>query len=372
VKITRLRAALSTAAALALVAAVASPAMAADAPRSLPAGDKLFAFAYNSGQPDGQMFSITGNPPVLDAVGTGSANGSQYIAQAAWDASTSTAYAIQWDDDTSLISIDPLSGEMTTPVQISEDNESAGLDSLAISPAGDAFGTYDQDFYSVDLSTGELTRLGDTATSEDTYGLAFDPNSGVLYGLDSLGNLYTIDPADGASTLIAELDLIPGSAPYSIQVDSAGILWIENDVYNENTSQDESELWTVDPSAEPIAGSAIRSGMLTLEGEFYTESLLLVPGTVEAPAFTSVDKTTVVAGTAVSFAVTAPGAVSFAIVGNLPAGLVFDSATGILSGKATVAGTYNFSITATNTGGTTTQAFTLTVSAAIKYPTVAG
>jgi hypothetical protein len=83
------------------------------------------------------------------------------------------------------------------------------------------------------------------------------------------------------------------------------------------------------------------------------------------PVFTSASSTTVKDGHSFTFHVTASGypAATFTISGHLPSGVTFNAATGVLSGTPShsAIGTYHFTITATNAGGTTTQAFTLTV-----------
>ncbi|HEV8067331.1 MAG TPA: putative Ig domain-containing protein [Planctomycetaceae bacterium] len=89
-------------------------------------------------------------------------------------------------------------------------------------------------------------------------------------------------------------------------------------------------------------------------------------GTSQAPSITSANKATFTAGTASSFTVAATGTPSptFGESGSLPADLVFNSATGVLSGTpaAGTGGTYKITFTASNgVGSPTTQNFTLTV-----------
>jgi hypothetical protein len=51
--------------------------------------------------------------------------------------------------------------------------------------------------------------------------------------------------------------------------------------------------------------------------------------------------------------------------GVLPPGLTFHAATGVLSGTPTTAGTYNFTITATDSvGGSSSQSYAVTINAA--------
>ena len=81
------------------------------------------------------------------------------------------------------------------------------------------------------------------------------------------------------------------------------------------------------------------------------------------PAFTSASSTTFTVGVSGSFTVTATGTPTPTLTesGALPAGVTFAAATGVLSGTPSTAGTFLITFTATNTAGTATQSFTLTV-----------
>ena len=87
----------------------------------------------------------------------------------------------------------------------------------------------------------------------------------------------------------------------------------------------------------------------------------------EVPVITSNNSATATRGSAFSFQVTSTGypAPDYALSGaTLPAGLRFNAETGVFSGTprtTDMPGTYVFTITATNSTGSTTQAFTLTL-----------
>ena len=87
--------------------------------------------------------------------------------------------------------------------------------------------------------------------------------------------------------------------------------------------------------------------------------------TFTAPAaITSASSTTFTEGTNGTFTVTATGtpAPALAESGTLPAGVTFDTGTGVLSGPATEAGSFPITFTATNgIGSPDNQSFTLTV-----------
>jgi hypothetical protein len=83
------------------------------------------------------------------------------------------------------------------------------------------------------------------------------------------------------------------------------------------------------------------------------------------PTFTSENSAEATVGHFFSFHVTATGSPTFTISGALPTGVTFNSSTGVLSGTPAngTKGKYTLTISATNSYGTTTQTFTLEVSA---------
>jgi len=86
----------------------------------------------------------------------------------------------------------------------------------------------------------------------------------------------------------------------------------------------------------------------------------------QSPVMTSANSATFTAGIANSFTVSATGypAVSFSESGALPSGVTLNPATGLLSGTPAAGGIFSFSITASNTAGSVSQSFTLTVNQA--------
>lgn len=95
-----------------------------------------------------------------------------------------------------------------------------------------------------------------------------------------------------------------------------------------------------------------------------------------APSITSAASAAFTYNVSSVFTVTATGTPvpTFSETGPLPAGVSLDQTTGALSGTPATSGTFPITITATKSVGTTTQAFTLTVSPAtptISWPTPA-
>jgi len=85
---------------------------------------------------------------------------------------------------------------------------------------------------------------------------------------------------------------------------------------------------------------------------------------VERPVISSAATVGGSVGTLLTYQITAPQPVDAYSATGLPAGLVLDPATGEIEGRPTVTGTYNATITATNRGGSDTNALTITVAAA--------
>ncbi len=96
----------------------------------------------------------------------------------------------------------------------------------------------------------------------------------------------------------------------------------------------------------------------------FTHAVSLTVG--QAPTINSADQATFMTGVPGSFTVTTTGfpAPTLRETGTLPSGVTFDPSTGVLSGTPTAgtAGGYPIQITATNSVGSATQAFALTVS----------
>jgi hypothetical protein len=169
-----------------------------------------------------------------------------------------------------LLRIDPVTGNAT----VIGDTRTAGMPGLAINAFGEIFGVggtnaNDQNLYRIDAATGAVVFIGstgvgcfqamafddagvlwgigpcgpdmlwmvDTATggltngpavNPNMVGLAFDPTSGVLYGVEwnntsNIDNLYTIDTATGATTLVGTLGV--GTGVGDIYFDATGNLF---------------------------------------------------------------------------------------------------------------------------------------------------
>jgi hypothetical protein len=371
--------ALVVGAAIALTATVAvSPSYAAESPRTLPAGQTMFALScdrFNDGLSD--LHSVDAATAVSTPVGTGTQTADFCSYQPAWDAVTQTAYFLDYTSyPRSLSTMNILTGVRTVGPQFADGPGSPYVRAIAISPTGDAYATGDGMLYSMNLVNAALTPIGSIGQG-DPYGLAFNP-AGVLYGLDYDGNLYTINTGSGESKPVTTLrfpsNVDPADAytyPGAIQFDSSGILWIQNDADGAGSA----DLWSVDLTATDPAASAVRSGAFVVgEKYFYHEALLIVP--VSVPVFTSAAEAAGTVGSAFTFTATTSGGAgtTFAITaGTLPAGLVLDVATGIISGTPTGAGTSTFTITASNAVGMTEQPFTLAIAAAaVHLPVVSG
>jgi len=95
-----------------------------------------------------------------------------------------------------------------------------------------------------------------------------------------------------------------------------------------------------------------------------TNNALEITITNEPPVITSVNTQTVDAGEAFSYAITATNEPSGFTAKGLPAGIVFNSTTGEISGSTTITGVYTVTLGATNAAGTGTEILTLTIAGA--------
>ena len=134
-----------------------------------------------------------------------------------------------------------------------------------------------------------------------------------------------------------------GGLPSVIQLSSAGVL-------SGTPVAGDGGTWPILVKAASTTGTATQSFTLTID---------------EAPSFTSASEATFMIGVPGTFTVSAFGfpAPTYSETGPLPAGVSFGT-NGVLSGTPadSASGSYPITMTATNSAGTATQAFTLNVS----------
>ncbi len=124
-------------------------------------------------------------------------------------------------------------------------------------PIGYSVNTIDDQLYTIDLATGVATAIGDVGF-DDVGGLAFQPGTGVLFGLDEESDrLITINLATGAGTAVGSLGFDFLDAGLSF--DSSGKLFASSDlsaagVYSVNPATGAAAfLSNVDPDPSGLA-----------------------------------------------------------------------------------------------------------------------
>lgn len=126
--------------------------------------------------------------------------------------------------------------------------------------------------------------------------------------------------------------------------------------------------WAANPAATaaitPIDGNWERVSVtdsLVLSGRRFARVLITPDANQSLPVITSALTASGTAGSAFSYTLTATGGATAFSAGALPSGLVMDAATGVLSGIPGVHGVFNLTLGATNTVGTTSATFVLTL-----------
>ena len=177
--------------------------------------------------------------------------------------------------------------------------------------------------------TGGITSNSSTVTPSGT-GIVFNNGTGTVYGSVTLQDDLTID--DDESLTIGE------DASLTIPDDK--------------TLTNKGEVTTTDGGTLTNNGTIDNSGTL--------------PDNINGTAPPSITTTYLAGGTVgtaytATLAASGTGTITWSNSGDLPAGLTLDGNTGVISGTPTTAGTYSFTVTATNSGGSDSKEFTLTI-----------
>ena len=168
-------------------------------------------------------------------------------------------------------------------------------------------------------------------------GIVFDGNQGTVYGSVELQDNLTID--DGENLTIGE------DASLTIPDDK--------------TLTNKGEVTTTDGGTLTNNGTIDNSGTL--------------PSNIGGNAPPSITTTSLADGAentayTATLAASGTGTITWSNSGNLPAGLTLDENTGVISGTPTADGTFNFTVKATNTGGSDSKSLSITIGAQTNVP----
>ncbi|MDD2319185.1 MAG: hypothetical protein PHO83_03945 [Geobacteraceae bacterium] len=153
-----------------------------------------------------------------------------YVNGLAYDTTTGTLFATTSANDpifpAGLIEIDTATGAGTpigTGLGVPEGD---AIVCLAVNAAGQLYGWWEageDDLVTVDKVTGLASAaIGDSGLSTGSQGMDFDAN-GILYLVNSGGEVYTIDTATGASTLVGDIGVTAHHGKFHPLGDYVGI-----------------------------------------------------------------------------------------------------------------------------------------------------
>jgi Putative Ig domain len=237
----------------------------------------------------------------------------------------------------------------TLPSGVTFTANANGTATLSGTPAATAKGPYAITF----------TAKNATGTTSQAFTLTVDnvpAFSSAAAVTETAGTAFTYTvAATGYPTAKLTNGTLPAGVSFSDNGNGTGSL--------SGTTAVEAGTYTVPVTAANAGGTASQTITLTVKAA----------GTRPVPTFTSAATATATAGTSFTFTVTTVGSpttytTNVTHSGALPAGVSFGNngnGTATLTGTPTAAsgGSYPITFTATNTGGTTTQSFVLTVGA---------
>lgn len=330
-----------------------------------------YAIRYAAGSPTGatNVLTFPGDTSTAQTV-TGLINGtSYYFAVAAISTNSSGVQTIGTYSDTGTATPVGVPGSFTinSHSYTGETSTISFVEAVSTSPT-DPVTNYE---YSLD---GGTTWIGLSPVDTST------PISlpGILAGHSYLGSLRAINangagPAVSLGTLYGPpvwLDTVTANASVGVSYSDAITAGLGVTYSISPTTALSDFGLSLNTSTGAITGSPTKAGTIsftlraTNENSYIETSVAIVaslaPG---APTWTGTSLPAMTTGSAVTIPTLSSGAtLAFVLIGTLPSGLTFNTATGAISGTPTVAGAYDFTIRASNSSGSNPQRFTGTIS----------
>jgi len=205
--------------------------------RTLPTGETLYAVDCQNEV--GQLVSTNVTDGTFTAIGTGTPDSHiSCAADSAYDPNSGFAYFTAWNGaPNGFFKVDPATGVETYLGDVSGQIDSADIDdvgTLLMGTDSRLFAlVYDNGgenlhLGQLDITTGAYTEIagvtvsGTQYSSRNVWGGSYNPADGKFYFVNSQNELYSLDIATGAATLIGDN---PASTFWSIAFDSNGTIW---------------------------------------------------------------------------------------------------------------------------------------------------
>ncbi|HLP23203.1 MAG TPA: LPXTG cell wall anchor domain-containing protein [Microbacteriaceae bacterium] len=308
---------LSAVATVGLVALGLSQVAYAEQTRALPDGETLYAIDCEDNV--GQLVSVDVATGELTAIGEGTDDPEvDCAADAAWDPNTNIAYWVDWGNTLTLWATDVETGVPTNvgPLLDAADETTIytffglfmGVDGVLWGMGSTSAGT--KQVFTIDTATGLFTIVADVTVdgspfTGSTYSTSFNPADDTFYFIDVQSgafNLYSIDLATGAATLVGPQADNQPYRWYGLTFDSNGTMW-STCVYGSNsTGFDYATSSTIEGYITDTTTFSQSSGATLLDGrDWFSESNFITyqytphedgtPSPTDAPASVSLAST---------------------------------------------------------------------------------